>query len=57
MFSSSKAKAKRFPLISWSDEIYVEAWKAAITECNKQLEPQDRDRALEVKNSDDFRTQ
>ncbi|KAL8690231.1 MAG: hypothetical protein Q9224_004454, partial [Gallowayella concinna] len=35
----------------------VESWKAALDECEKKLEPVDRDRALEVNNMHDFRNE
>jgi hypothetical protein len=38
-----------------SDIIYIESWKAAVAECDRQLEPQDHERALQVKNIADFR--
>lgn len=35
----------------------MESWKAVLAQCDKQLEPKDRDKAVEVNNVNDFRTE
>ncbi|KAF4458057.1 NB-ARC and TPR domain protein [Fusarium austroafricanum] len=39
------------------DEIYAEAWLAAIAECERKLDPVDYGRALQVKSVQDFRNE
>lgn len=44
-------------ILSQSDEIYLHSWEETLKECDKTLERQDRERALQVKSLEDFRGQ